>query len=117
VVWLMNESCHPSKWYCSMNKNDPECACCLALEEEYDAAHTPESAADACTRKHWHVCVRCLQCNEQHESRPPTLTRGNKKRALASSSKEPHEWIRCCNPVLWKVESLSSYHGCQTKCD
>jgi hypothetical protein len=98
---VVDERKLPPKWYCSMNKNDPERARCSAPEEEYDAAHTPESAADARTRKHLRVWVRRLQCNEQYESRQPTLTRG-KKRAVASSSKEPHEWIRCCNPSCGK---------------
>jgi hypothetical protein len=118
ATWVECDKCHkwrrlrgvvderklPPKWYCSMNKNDPDRARCSAPEEEYDAAHTPESAADARTRKHLRVWVRRLQCNEQYESRQPTLTRG-KKRAVASSSKEPHEWIRCCNPSCgkWRV--------------
>ena len=40
----------PSKWYCSMNKNDPDRARCSAPEEEYEAPATPESAADARAR-------------------------------------------------------------------
>lgn len=101
---VVDEKKLPSKWYCSMNKNDPERARCSAPEEEYDASHTPESAADARTRKHLRVWVRRLQCNEAYEARQPTLTRG-KKRAAASSSKEPYEWIRCCNPSCgkWRV--------------
>jgi hypothetical protein len=102
---VVDERKLPPKWYCSMNKNDPERARCSAPEEEYDAAHTPESAADARTRKHLRVWVRRLQCNEQYESRQPTLTRG-KKRAVASSSKEPHEWIRCCNPSCGKWRAV-----------
>ncbi|KAG7357281.1 CW-type zinc finger domain containing protein [Nitzschia inconspicua] len=102
---VVDERKLPPKWYCSMNKNDPERARCSAPEEEYDAAHTPESAADARTRKHLRVWVRRLQCNEQYESRLPTLTRG-KKRAVASSSKEPHEWIRCCNPSCGKWRAV-----------
>jgi len=102
---VVDERKLPPKWYCSMNKNDPERARCSAPEEEYDAAHTPESAADARTRKHLRVWVRRLQCNEQYESRQPTLTRG-KKRAAASSSKEPHEWIRCCNPSCGKWRAV-----------
>jgi hypothetical protein len=102
---VVDERKLPPKWYCSMNKNDPDRARCSAPEEEYDAAHTPESAADARTRKHLRVWVRRLQCNEQYESRQPTLTRG-KKRAVASSSKEPHEWIRCCNPSCGKWRAV-----------
>jgi len=102
---VVDERKLPPKWYCTMNKNDPERARCSAPEEEYDAAHTPESAADARTRKHLRVWVRRLQCNEQYESRLPTLTRG-KKRSVASSSKEPHEWIRCCNPSCGKWRAI-----------
>lgn len=102
---VVDERKLPPKWYCTMNKNDPERARCSAPEEEYDAANTPESAADARTRKHLRVWVRRLQCNEQYESRLPTLTRG-KKRSVASSSKEPHEWVRCCNPSCGKWRSI-----------
>ena len=70
-----------------MNRNDPERARCSAPEEEYDAPITPESAADARTRKHLRVWVRRLQCNEQFESRLPTMTRG-KKRSVVNNSKE-----------------------------
>ena len=87
-----------------MNKNDPERARCTAPEEEYDTITTPESAADARTRKHLRVWVRRLQCNEQYESRQPTLTRG-KKRAATASAKDPYEWVRCCNPACgkWRI--------------
>ena len=102
---VVDERKLPPKWYCSMNKNDPDRARCSAPEEEYDAAHTPESAADARTRKHLRVWVRRLQCNEQYEARQPTLTRG-KKRAVASSSREPHEWVRCCNPSCGKWRAV-----------
>jgi len=102
---IVDERKLPPKWYCTMNKNDPERARCSAPEEEYEASHTPESAADARTRKHLRVWVRRLQCNEQYESRLPTLTRG-KKRSVASSSKEPHEWIRCCNPSCGKWRAI-----------
>ena len=101
---VVDERKLPPKWYCSMNKNDPERARCSAPEEEYDAASTPESAADARTRKHLRVWHRRLQCNEAYESRQPTLTR-NKKRQNTTSSKEPYEWIRCCNASCgkWRV--------------
>eukprot|EP00533_Pseudo-nitzschia_delicatissima_P016586 CAMPEP_0197271836 /NCGR_PEP_ID=MMETSP1432-20130617/9034_1 /TAXON_ID=44447 /ORGANISM="Pseudo-nitzschia delicatissima, Strain UNC1205" /LENGTH=590 /DNA_ID=CAMNT_0042737297 /DNA_START=89 /DNA_END=1861 /DNA_ORIENTATION=- len=102
---VVDHSKLPKKWYCSMNRNDPERARCSAPEEEYDAPHTPESAADARTRKHLRVWVRRLQCNEQYESRLPTLTRG-KKRSVACTSKEPHEWIRCCNPSCGKWRAI-----------
>jgi len=102
---VVDHSKLPKKWYCSMNRNDPERARCSAPEEEYDAPHTPESAADARTRKHLRVWVRRLQCNEQYESRLPTLTRG-KKRSVASTSKEPLEWVRCCNPSCGKWRAI-----------
>mmetsp|Transcript_5654 Transcript_5654/g.12025 ORF Transcript_5654/g.12025 Transcript_5654/m.12025 type:complete len:246 (+) Transcript_5654:117-854(+) len=101
---VVDDSKLPKKWYCTMNRNDPERARCSAPEEEYDAP-PHESAADARTRKHLRVWVRRLQCNEQYESRLPTLTRG-KKRSVASSSKEPHEWIRCCNPSCGKWRAI-----------
>ena len=101
---VVDHSKLPKKWYCSMNRNDPERARCSAPEEEYDAPHTAESAADARTRRHLRVWVRRLQCNEQYESHLPTLTRG-KKRSVSSSSKEPYEWVRCCDPTCgkWRV--------------
>lgn len=102
---VVDERKLPPKWYCSMNKNDPERSRCSAPEEEYDAANTPESAADARTRKHLRVWVRRLQCNEVYESRQPTLTRG-KKRAASTSSKDPYEWIRCCNPSCGKWRAI-----------
>ena len=102
---VVDEKKLPSKWYCSMNKNDPERARCSAPEEEYETPHTPESAADARTRKHLRVWVRRLQCNEAYEARQPTLTRG-KKRAVASSSKDPYEWVRCCNPSCGKWRAV-----------
>mmetsp|Transcript_10337 Transcript_10337/g.29473 ORF Transcript_10337/g.29473 Transcript_10337/m.29473 type:complete len:416 (+) Transcript_10337:192-1439(+) len=102
---VVDEKKLPSKWYCSMNKNDPERARCSAPEEKYDASHTPESAADARTRKHLRVWVRRLQSNEAYESRQPTLTRG-KKRQVTTSAKEPYEWIRCCNPSCGKWRAI-----------
>jgi CW-type Zinc Finger len=97
---VVDERKLPPKWYCSMNKNDPARARCSAPEEEYDAPQTAESAADSRTRKHLRVWVRRLQVNEQYESRQPTLTRGKKK--SVTSSKEPFEWVRCCNPSCGK---------------
>jgi hypothetical protein len=88
-----------------MNKSDPDRARCSAPEEEYEATHTPESAADARTRKHLRVWVRRLQTNEAYEARQPTLTRG-KKRAVASSCKDPYEWVRCCNPSCGKWRAV-----------
>ena len=104
---VVDEKKLPSKWYCSMNKNDPERARCSAPEEEYDITTnaTPESAADARVRKHLRVWVRRLQCNEAYEARLPTLTRG-KKRAVASTSKDPYEWVRCCNPSCGKWRAI-----------
>jgi hypothetical protein len=88
-----------------MNKNDPERSKCSAPEEEYETPHTPESAADARVRKHLRVWVRRLHCNEQYEARQPSITRSNKKRQT-TSSKEPYEWIRCCNPSCGKWRAL-----------
>lgn len=102
---VVDERKLPTKWYCSMNKNDPERSRCSAPEEEYDAAHTPESAADSRTRKHFRVWVRRLQCNEAYESKQTTMTRG-KKRAAAANSKDPYEWIRCCNPSCGKWRAI-----------
>ena len=39
----------PSRWYCSMNKTDPDRARCSAPEEEYESATTPESAMGSAT--------------------------------------------------------------------
>jgi CW-type Zinc Finger len=102
---VVDEKKLPTKWYCSMNRNDPERARCSAPEEEYDTLQTPESAADSKARKHLRVWVRRLQCNEAYEARQPTLTRG-KKRATASSSKDPYEWVRCCNPSCGKWRAV-----------
>jgi len=90
----------PSKWYCSMNKNDPERARCSAPEEEYDAATTPESAMDQRTRKHLRLWVRRLHGNEAYENRQ------RKKRSGTANAKEPYEWIRCCNPSCGKWRML-----------
>jgi hypothetical protein len=110
---VVDEKKLPTKWYCSMNRNDPERARCSAPEEEYEASHTPESAADARTRKHLRVWVRRLQCNEAYETRQPTLTRG-KKRASASSSKDPYEWVRCCNPSCGKWRAILRFMDAKT---
>lgn len=116
----------PSKWYCSMNRNDPERARCSAPEEDYDAATsaTPESAADKRVRRHLRVWVRRLHCNEAYESR---MARSGKssvsgKRSTSSSSSvsggvsssigapydpaTPLEWVRCCNPSCGKWRAL-----------
>jgi CW-type Zinc Finger len=110
---VVDEKKLPTKWYCSMNRNDPERARCSAPEEEYEASHTPESAADARTRKHLRVWVRRLQCNEAYETRQPTLTRG-KKRASTSSSKDPYEWVRCCNPSCGKWRAILRFMDAKT---
>jgi hypothetical protein len=102
---LVDEKKLPSKWYCSMNKNDAERSRCSAPEEEYETPHTPESAADARTRKHLRVWVRRLQCNEAYEARQPAMTRG-KKRAAATSSKDPYEWVRCSNASCGKWRAI-----------
>jgi len=96
----------PPKWYCTMNRKDPERAKCSAPEEEYnETPNTPESATDQRTRKHLRLWVRRLQCNEHYEARLPTMTRG-KRRNNTSSSKEPYEWVRCCNPSCGKWRAL-----------
>ena len=102
---VVDEKKLPTKWYCSMNRNDPERARCSAPEEDYETQQTPESAADARTRKHLRVWVRRLQCQEAFEARQPTLTRG-KKRAATSSMKDPYEWVRCCNPSCGKWRAV-----------
>jgi len=94
----------PTKWFCSMNKKDPERSKCSAPEEEYEAANTPENAAEQRTRKHIRLWVRRLQCNENYEARLPTMTRGKKRNT--TSAKEPYEWIRCCNPSCGKWRAL-----------
>ena len=100
---VVDEKKLPSKWYCSMNKNDPERSRCSAPEEEYETPHTPESAADARTRRHFRVWVRRLQTNEAYEARQPLATR-QKKRTL--TSKDAYEWIRCCNQKCGKWRAL-----------
>lgn len=102
---VVDEKKLPIKWYCSMNKNDPERSRCSAPEEEYDSPSTAESVADARTRKHLRVWVKRLKGNEDFEARQPTLTRG-KKRAAVSSSKDAYEWVRCCNPSCGKWRAV-----------
>jgi len=100
----------PSKWFCTMNKLDPERAKCSAPEEEYDTpSNTPESAADQRARKHLRLWVRRLHCNQNYETRMlTTMTRG-KKRSSTASSKEPYEWVRCCNPSCGKWRALLKF--------
>lgn len=90
-----------------MNKTDPDRARCSAPEEEYESATTPESAIDQRTRKHLRVWVRRLHCNEAYENRQ---LRSKKRVAAggggAASTKEPYEWIRCCNPSCGKWRML-----------
>lgn len=102
---VVDEKKLPSKWYCSMNKTDPERARCSAPEEEYESVLTPESAADARIRKHLRVWHRRLKCNEEWEARQPTLTRG-KKKAVVTNAKDPYEWVRCCNPSCGKWRAI-----------
>jgi hypothetical protein len=102
---VIDEKKLPPKWYCSMNKNDPERSRCSAPEEDYEQSNTPESQADARTRKHFRIWVQRLKCNEAYESRQPTMTRG-KKRNATMNSKEPYQWVRCCNPSCGKWRSL-----------
>lgn len=105
---VVDEKKLPSKWYCSMNRSDPERSRCSAPEEEYETPHTPESAADARSRKHLRVWVRRLQVNEQYEHRLPTLTR-NKKRHVTASSKDAFEWVRCCHPSCGKWRAVLKF--------
>jgi len=93
----------PSKWYCTMNKTDPERARCNAPEEEYH--DIPESAEENRTRKHLRLWVRRLKGYEAFEVRMPTMTRG-KKKAVTTGCKEPYEWIRCCNPSCGKWRAI-----------
>jgi hypothetical protein len=102
---VVDEKKLPLKWFCSMNRNDPSRSRCSAPEEAYETPATAESAADSRARKHFRVWVRRIQTNEQYESRQPPLTRG-KKRQLVSSSKEPYEWVRCCNPSCGKWRAV-----------
>lgn len=94
----------PPKWFCSMNKTDPERAKCSAPEEEYETPATPETLNDQRARKHLRLWVRRLQCNENYESRLPTMTRG--KRRNTTSAKDPYEWVRCCNPSCGKWRAV-----------
>ena len=104
----------PSKWYCHMNKGDPERAKCSAPEEEYETPATPESMQDMRTRKHLRLWVRRLQCNEAYESRLPTMTTRGKKRSTTTSAKEPYEWVRCCNPSCGKWRALLRFMDAST---
>jgi hypothetical protein len=104
----------PSKWYCHMNKGDPERAKCSAPEEEYETPATPESMQDQRTRKHLRLWVRRLQCNEAYESRLPIMTTRGKKRSAATSAKEPYEWVRCCNPSCGKWRALLRFMDAST---
>lgn len=94
----------PPKWYCTMNRNDPERAKCSAPEEEYEAPVTPETLTDQRARKHLRLWVRRLQCIENYESRLPTMTRG--KRRNTTNAKDPYEWVRCCNPSCGKWRAV-----------
>jgi len=107
----------PTKWYCSMNKNDPERSKCTAPEEEYDSAlnTAPETVADQRTRKHIRLWVRRLQCNEAYEAKLPTMTRQKKK--SISSAKEPYDWIKCCNPSCGKWRAILKFMDKQTIID
>jgi len=94
----------PPKWYCTMNKNDADRARCSAPEEEYEAPVTQETLSDQRARKHLRLWVRRLQCNENYESRLPTMTRG--KRRNTTNAKDPYEWVRCCNPSCGKWRAV-----------
>jgi len=96
----------PSKWYCNMNKGDPDRASCSALEEDYaEGGGTVESATDQRTRKHLRLWVRRLKSNSAYEARQSIMTRG-KRRSAVAGAKEPYQWIRCCNPSCGKWRSL-----------
>lgn len=101
---VVDETKLPSRWYCSMNKNDPERARCSAPEEEYSESSRPEeNAADARTRKHLRVWVRRLRCQEAFRNANRPMTRGGNKRSASGNSKEPYEWIRCCACGKWRA--------------
>jgi len=101
----------PVRWFCSMNKNDPARAKCSAPEEEYNEGSSNgnqvplESATDHRIRKHLRLWVRRLQSNEAYERKLPTMTRG-KKKSVTTNSKEPYEWVRCCNPSCGKFRAI-----------
>jgi hypothetical protein len=111
---VVDEKKLPAKWFCSMNKNDPARARCAAPEESYEGqATTPESAADARARKHFRVWSRRIKTQEAYEARQPPLTRG-KKRQVVSGSKDPYEWVRCCNPSCGKWRALLRMMGAKS---
>ena len=114
-----------SKWYCTMNKGDPDRSKCTAPEEEYDASPTtPESMAEIKCRKQLRMWVRRLQVQDNYEARMPSMTRLQKIKAkleepivenpkrkqkppvLPKAKVEPYEWIRCCNPSCGKWRAL-----------
>ena len=104
----------PARWFCTMNKGDPARAKCSAPEENYDEGQsaTPESAADVRARKHFRVWSRRIKTQEAYEARQPPMTRG-KKRQVAGS-KDPYEWVRCCNPSCGKWRAVLKVMGAKS---
>ncbi|GKY92901.1 hypothetical protein MPSEU_000259100 [Mayamaea pseudoterrestris] len=104
----------PTRWFCSMNKTDAARAKCSAPEEAYDEGQsvTPESAADARARKHFRVWSRRIKTQEAYEAGQPPMTRGKKKQV--AGSKDPYEWVRCCNPSCGKWRSLLRVMGAKS---
>lgn len=119
---VVDEKKLPARWYCSMNKNDPEHNRCSAPEEDYTDTGASSAAptmantpADIRTRKHLRVWVRRLQGQEAYEARQPTTwnTRNKPKRNStgqqqqnSSTCKDPYDWIQCANPNCGKWRAL-----------
>jgi len=100
---VVDESKLPSRWYCSMNKNDPERARCSAPEEEYSETPKPEeNAAEARTRKHLRVWVKRLRNQEAFREARRPITRGT-KRTATGNSKDPYEWVQCSACGKWRA--------------
>jgi len=100
---VVDESKLPSKWYCYMNKNDPERSKCSAPEEEYSETPKPEeNAAEARTRKHLRVWVKRLRTQEAFREARRPITRGT-KRTHTANSKDPYEWVQCCACGKWRA--------------
>jgi len=100
---VVDESKLPSRWYCSMNKNDPERARCSAPEEEYSETPKPEeNAAEKRVRKHLRVWIRRLETQEAFRDARRPITRGT-KRTTPGNSKEPYQWIQCWACGKWRA--------------
>jgi len=100
---VVDESKLPSRWYCSMNKNDPERARCSAPEEEYSETPKPEeNAAEKRVRKHLRVWIRRLETQEAFRNARRPITRGT-KRTTSGNSKEPYLWVQCHACGKWRA--------------